>query len=135
MSHSVACIDYRDGKLLVAKRINKGDMGGRWEFPGGKMEEGEDYTCAIRREMQEEFGCDTEVYQKLATGSFIHKGVECSVTAYRVKLLNDGINKPFTFTEHTEAKWVPVNQIKTLSFVDSDLKIFDQIKKSLGIEL
>ena len=58
----------------------------------------------------------------LATGSFIHKGVECSVTAYRVKLLNDGINKPFTFTEHTEAKWVPVNQIKTLSFVDSDLK-------------
>ena len=54
MSRSVACIDYRDGKILIAKRIVRGDMGGRWEFPGGKIEEGEDYSTAIKREMQEE---------------------------------------------------------------------------------
>ena len=33
MSRSIACIDYRDGKVFIAKRQNKGDMGGRWEFP------------------------------------------------------------------------------------------------------
>ena len=56
MSRSIACIDYRDGKLLIAKRKSGGDMGERWEFPGGKIEEGEDFAQAINREMQEEFG-------------------------------------------------------------------------------
>ena len=39
MSRSIACIDYRNGKVFIAKRQMKGDMGGRWEFPGGKIEE------------------------------------------------------------------------------------------------
>lgn len=135
MSNSVACIDYRNGKLLVAKRIEKGEMGGRWEFPGGKIEEGEDYAAAIHREMLEEFGCDCSIYERLAEGTFIHKQVECSVTAFRIKLKNDGSKEPFKLTEHTEAKWIKADAIKTLSFVDSDLNIFDQIKKSLGIVL
>ena len=133
MSRSVACIDYRDGKILIAKRIAHGEMGDRWEFPGGKIEEGEDSLTAIKREMQEEFGCDCKVFEQLAQGTFIHNSKECSVTAFRVKLANDGITKPFTLTEHTQTKWEAVNKIKELNFVDSDLTIFDQIKKSLGI--
>ena len=38
MSSSIACISYKDGKVFIAKRQQKGDMGGRWEFPGGKIE-------------------------------------------------------------------------------------------------
>ena len=133
MSRSVACIDYRDGKILIAKRIAHGEMGDRWEFPGGKIEEGEDYSAAIKREMQEEFGCDCQIFEELAEGSFIHRGKECSVTAFRVKLSNDGITQPFTLTEHTQTAWVKPSEILGLSFVDSDLNIFEQIKKSLGI--
>ena len=133
MSCSVACIDYRDGKILIAKRIMRGDMGGRWEFPGGKIEEGEDYTTAIKREMLEEFGCDCQVFEELAQGSFIHSGQICSVVAFRVKLSNDGIARPFTLTEHTQTEWIEPEKISQLSFVDSDLNIFDQIKNHLKI--
>jgi len=49
MSCSIACIDYRDGKIFIAKRCQKGDMGGKWEFPGGKLEDGEDFETAIKR--------------------------------------------------------------------------------------
>lgn len=133
MSRSVACIDYRDGKILIAKRIMRGDMGGRWEFPGGKIEEGEDYSRAIKREMHEEFGCDCQVFEELAQGSFFHGGKECSVVAFRVKLTNDGLSQPFTLTEHTQTDWVEPEKIRELNFVDSDINIFDQIKKSLGI--
>ena len=133
MSRSVACIDYRNGKILIAKRIMHGDMGGRWEFPGGKIEEGEDYSTAIKREMQEEFGCDCEVFEQLAQGNFIHSGKDCSVIAFRVELSNDGIKVPFTLTEHTQTDWVEPQKISQLNFVDSDINIFDQIKKSLGI--
>lgn len=133
MSRSVACIDYRNGKILIAKRIAHGEMGDRWEFPGGKIEKGEDFTAAIKREMQEEFGCECKVYEQLAQGTFEHKGKPCSVTAFRVQLENDGLSSPFKLTEHTETAWVLPSKISKLSFVDSDLNIFEQIKKSLGI--
>ena len=134
MSHSVACIDYRNGKFLVAKRTLTGDMGGRWEFPGGKIEEGESYIQAIKREMMEEFGCGCEVFEKLAEGSFIHKNKECFVTAFKVSFEHDGIKVPFRLVDHTEIKWVQPVEIEKLSFVDSDLGLFEQIKKSLGIK-
>ena len=133
MSRSVACIDYRNGKILIAKRIARGEMGDRWEFPGGKIEEGEDYTAAIKREMLEEFGCDCKIFEELAQGTFEHNGKNCSVVAFRVQLENDGISKPFVLTEHTQTEWVEPAEIRKRPFVDSDLNIFDQIKKSLGI--
>ena len=133
MSRSVACIDFRNGKILIAKRIAHGEMGDRWEFPGGKIEKGEDFTAAIKREMLEEFGCGSKVFERLAEGSFEHKGKTCSVVAFRVQLENDGIKIPFKLTEHTQTAWVEPSEINRLAFVDSDLNIFSQIKKSLGI--
>ena len=133
MSRSVACIDYRNGKILIAKRIARGEMGDRWEFPGGKIEEGEDYITAIKREMQEEFGCDCQVFEELAQGTFEHKGKPCSVVAFKVSLEKDGVSEPFTLTEHTQTAWVAPSEISSLKFVDSDLNILDQIKKSIGI--
>ena len=132
MSRSIACIDYRNGKLLVAKRKSGGDMGERWEFPGGKIEEGEDFTAAINREMLEEFGCKVKIFEPLAQANFVHKGNDCTVNAFRVEFENDGIKKPFTLTEHTKAEWVSPEQINRLSFVDSDLSLYPQIKKALG---
>ena len=133
MSRSVACIDYRNGKLLIAKRIAHGEMGDRWEFPGGKLEQDEDYAAAIKREMNEEFGCGCKIFEELAQGQFEHKGKSCSVVAFRIQLENDGVSKPFVLTEHTQTAWVEPSEIRKLPFVDSDLNIFDQIKKSLGI--
>ena len=53
MSNSVACIVYKDGKILVAHRIPKGDMGNRWEFPGGKVDAGETDQMAIVRKRRQ----------------------------------------------------------------------------------
>ena len=97
MSRSVACIDYRDGKILIAKRIPHGQMGDRWEFPGGKLESGEDFTQAIKREMKEEFDCGCQVFEEVAQGTFFHKGKLCSVTAFKIRLDKDGISSPFKF--------------------------------------
>lgn len=129
MSRSVACIDLRDGKVFIAKRQNVGDMGGRWEFPGGKIDAGEDFVTAIKREMSEEFGVEVEVFEKLCEVTFEHKGKECFVDAFKVHFAEDGLSRRFTLTEHTDYKWEDFNKIPELNFVDSDLKIFDKLKK------
>ena len=129
MSRSIACIDYRDGKVFIAKRWNKGDMGGRWEFPGGKIDEGEDYVQAIKREMKEEFDVDVTVGEHICSSTFIHKckNCECTLDAFEVKFARDGIKEPFTLTEHTDYKWVDIEDIPSLNFVDSDLGIYDKV--------
>ena len=129
MSRSIACIDYRDGKIFIAKRQMVGDMGGRWEFPGGKIEEGEDLQTAIIREMQEEFGVTVSVGRKITSGSFTHKDKPCTLDVLEVTFPHDGIKKRFELTEHTDYKWADINEIPSLNFVDSDLSVYDAVKK------
>ena len=129
MSRSIACIDYRNGKVFIAKRQMKGDMGGRWEFPGGKIEENEDFEAAIKREMMEEFGVDVTVGRHITSSKFFHKKKECYLDAFEVHFAHDGIQNPFVLTEHTDYRWENIENIPKLCFVDSDLAIYDNVKK------
>lgn len=129
MSRSIACIDYRDGKIFIAKRQMTGDMGGRWEFPGGKIEEGEDLQTAVVREMQEEFGVTVTVGRKITSGTFMHKDKPFTLDVLEVQFPHDGMAEPFILTEHTEYKWVDIDTIPDLNFVDSDLSIYNDVKK------
>lgn len=131
MSNSVACIVYKNGKILVAHRIPKGDMGNRWEFPGGKVDAGETDQMTIVREMSEEFGVKAVPGEKITSCSFFHKDKECFLNAYLVQLEHDGLEKPYILTEHTEYKWVFPKEIENLNFVDSDLKIYPDVLKFL----
>ena len=129
MSRSIACIDYRDGKIFIAKRQMTGDMGGRWEFPGGKIDDGEDFVQAIKREMMEEFGVEVSVGEHITTSTFFHKGKKCSLDVFAIKFSEDGIKKSFKLTEHTEYKWELLEKIPELNFVDSDLAVYDKVCK------
>jgi ADP-ribose pyrophosphatase len=102
-------------------------MGGRWEFPGGKVEEGETDEQAIIREMREEFGVTVTVREKIAESEFTHSNKVSALHAYRVVLPYDGMEKKFILTEHSGYDWVEPEKIKTLLFVDSDLRIYPQV--------
>lgn len=128
MSRSIACIDYRDGKIFIAKRQMVGDMGGRWEFPGGKIEEGEDLETAVVREMQEEFGVTVSVGKKITSGSFTHRNKPCTLDVLEIHFPHDGMDQRFALTEHTDYKWADINEIPSLNFVDSDLSVYDAVK-------
>ena len=57
----VAALAARDGRLLIARRPEGRHMGGRWEFPGGKLEKGELPEEALRRELREELDVEAEI--------------------------------------------------------------------------
>ena len=57
----VAALAARDGRLLIARRPEGRHMGGRWEFPGGKLEKDELPEEALRRELREELDVEAEI--------------------------------------------------------------------------
>ncbi len=79
--HTVAAAVIRRGRqALIARRPQNGLLGGLWEFPGGKVEPGEDLPQALRREIQEELGVEVEVGQFL--GTFEHAYTHYKVTLH-----------------------------------------------------
>jgi len=57
----VAAVVRRSGRTLVTRRRDGGPRGGQWEFPGGKVEQGEAEPAALVREIAEELGCEIAV--------------------------------------------------------------------------
>jgi 8-oxo-dGTP diphosphatase len=66
MKRVVAALITRDGKLLVCQRTRHQTMPLKWEFPGGKIEEGEQPRDALRRELEEELGIHATIGDEVA---------------------------------------------------------------------
>jgi 8-oxo-dGTP diphosphatase len=121
---SVAGIVFEAGRLFIARRLPGGDMGGKWEFPGGKVEEGESDEQALVREYLEEFGVSITTGGKLAESEFEHRGNTYALNAYRAYLGS----RNFTLTEHSEWRWAQPDEIEKIDFADSDLKLLPALK-------
>jgi 8-oxo-dGTP diphosphatase len=124
MLFSVAGIAWERGKVFIAQRAGGGDMGGKWEFPGGKVEEGETDSEALVREYLEEFAVSVTVGSLLGGDDFEHRGVGRRVNAYRV----DFLSRDFILSEHTRWRWAAFDEIDQLDFVDSDRKLLPALK-------
>ena len=61
----VAALLFQQGRLLICQRSANGTFAGKWEFPGGKIEPGEDPKTALRRELQEELGIIAQVGKEI----------------------------------------------------------------------
>ncbi|MDR0567951.1 MAG: (deoxy)nucleoside triphosphate pyrophosphohydrolase [Spirochaetaceae bacterium] len=115
---SVAGIAIEHGKILIARRLPGGVLGGKWEFPGGKVEPGETNEAALQREYMEELGVPVTVGPFLGTASFEYRGPH-TVYAYQVYLKRGD----FKLTAHTEWRWSSIAEIETLDFAESDRKL------------
>ena len=67
----VAAIIRKNGKILITRRFDNVHLPGLWEFPGGKVEEGESLETALQREIGEELGIQISVHEEVFL-SLIH---------------------------------------------------------------
>lgn len=124
---SVAGIIVVDGLIFIAKRLPQGQMSNRWEFPGGKVEEGENHKEALLREFEEEFMIEVEVGECIAQTEFLHNDENVQLFAYEV-FIKDIDSIFWILNEHTDVNWVSFDKIKELEFVDSDLLLLTKIR-------
>ena len=122
---SVAGIVLKNRSVFIAKRIPGGQMGERWEFPGGKVENGELPEVALQREYMEEFGVDVTVGAFIGSAVFTHNGEDSDLLAYEVSFNGE---EKFTLSEHTETGWSDIDEIPSLNFVDSDMLLYKTVK-------
>ncbi len=126
---SIAGIAVDGDHVLIAHRNPTGQMGGRWEFPGGKVEAGESEHDAVVREFKEEFGIRVKVGKLIASAQFRHNSDTVDLHAYLIKVPHKGKIFKYHLSEHTEYCWIKIDQIKTLNFVDSDLLLYPEVRK------
>jgi 8-oxo-dGTP diphosphatase len=124
---SVAGIAVEGQKVFIARRNPGGDLGGKWEFPGGKTEAGESDEAALIREFAEEFGVSVKTGPLLGTAAFEHEGRRYELHAYRVFF--DG--QEFRPVEHDQWRWAVPADIECLDFAGSDRLLLPGLKAYL----
>ena len=127
MSRSIACIDYRSGKIFIAKRQMVGDMGGRWEFPGGKIEEGESPETALAREIREELATEIEVGKYIDTIEYDYPNFHLSMRCYECRVLSGKLE----LLEHENAAWLTADNLSSVKWLPADEMIMDTVASFL----
>ena len=127
MSRSIACIDYRDGKIFIAKRQMVGDMGGRWEFPGGKIEEGETPQEALKREIMEELDTEISVGDLIDTIEYDYPTFHLSMDCFWSEIVSGDL----VLKEHEAAKWLTKEQLGDVDWLPADINLIDKIDAEL----
>ncbi|MFQ3619415.1 MAG: (deoxy)nucleoside triphosphate pyrophosphohydrolase [Spirochaetales bacterium] len=129
MALTTAAIIVKGERLFLARRKASGSMGSRWEFPGGKVEEGETPEKALIRELNEEFGVPSRVLEFLGSVEFVHNSIPYSLLAFWVEWQTN----PHFLEEHTEVGWFSLEEIEQLDLADSDRALFEKLKDSLKL--
>ncbi|QFT55958.1 8-oxo-dGTP diphosphatase MutT [Microbulbifer sp. THAF38] len=121
---AVGIVRRSDGKILIARRPDHLHMGGRWEFPGGKVEAGESVQQALTRELREEVAIEVQQLQPLL--KIQHDYAEKTV------LLDTWQVTAFTGEaqgrEGQETAWVAVKELKNYQFPDANQAIIEAIE-------
>lgn len=110
----VAAAILRDGRVLAARRTTPAETAGRWELPGGKVEEGEDAEEALVREIAEELGCTITVTTWLPGRVAIGDRHELSAA---VCALVEGEPQP---TEHDRVRWLAADELDQVDWLEPD---------------
>lgn len=118
------------GRCLVARRNPGGTQGGKWEFPGGKQEEGETEEEALVREFAEELAVPVSVGRRLYVGTFANGSKTYRLEAFETILLG----REFRLTEHQELRWVDATELLSLDLSDSDRQVATALYGPVTIE-
>ncbi|MDJ0845593.1 A/G-specific adenine glycosylase [Crocosphaera sp.] len=120
----VAVIYNDAGLVLIDRRLEKGLLGGLWEFPGGKIEADETVEDCIKREIKEEIDIEIEVGENLVTLDHAYTHFKVTLYVHLCRYLT-GEPKPI---ECQEIRWVSLEDIDQFPFPKANTKIIEMLK-------
>ncbi|MBR5399784.1 MAG: (deoxy)nucleoside triphosphate pyrophosphohydrolase [Bacteroidales bacterium] len=122
----VAAVIVRDGRVFATQR-GYGDFKDFWEFPGGKMEPGENREDALKREIREELEAEISVDSFIDTVEYdypkFHLILHCFLCSLETKEVH--------LLEHESSRWLSADELDSVDWLPADLSVIGQIKKLL----
>ncbi|MTN80547.1 NUDIX domain-containing protein [Turicibacter sanguinis] len=112
-------------EVLCALRSPEMSLPNYWEFPGGKIEVGESIQEAVIREIKEELNCEIEAFDIFNDYTHEYEHIFVNLITVMCKLVN-GIP---TASEHSELKWIPKQDLKSLHWAPADIPAVELLSK------
>ena len=121
----VAALILEGGQWLLAQRPSHKHLGGKWEFPGGKVDPGETAEHALVREIREELGCQIELLLALAPYDFDYGAVHIRLFPHVARLSVSG-PRPVAL-EHVALQWLAAEDVACLDLAPADRPLLAQL--------
>lgn len=124
MKRVVAALILKDGKVLVCQRTRHQPMPLKWEFPGGKIEEGEQPRDALWRELDEELGIDARIGEEVARIQHEYKGGGAVELRFYVvhTYIGEIENRIFR-----DVQWARRSELTSYDFLDADRELVQEL--------
>jgi len=123
MTTVIAAIIMKDGKVLIAQRGQGQRLAGKWEFPGGKLEEGETPQECLKREIKEELDMDIEVEGYFGESVYHYETGPIRLVAYKARMLGESCR----LNVHSRMEWVAPHELAKYDFAPADVPIVDKL--------
>ena len=122
----VAAIIIKDGEVFSTQR-GYGEFKGWWEFPGGKIENGECPQEALRREIREELDAEIEVKELLETVEWDYPNFHLMMHCFVCSLESESLQ----LNEHEAATWLTLDTLNSVKWLPADEILLDKIAEYL----
>lgn len=119
----VAAIIRKENSVFATQR-GYGDYKDWWEFPGGKVEEGEIPERALIREIREELDSDITVEKFLTTVEHDYPKFHLSMDCFWCRVQSGKL----TLLEHEAARWLSINDLRQVNWLPADVKVVEAIE-------
>ena len=113
--------------IIFATQRGYGDFKGGWEFPGGKIEEGETPQEALKREIMEELDTEISVGELIDTVEYDYPTFHLSMDCYWCEIVKGAL----VLKEHKAAKWLNREAFRTIDWLPADRLVLDDIIKEI----
>ena len=123
----IKAVNENGEPIVFATQRGYGDLKGGWEFPGGKIEEGETPQAALVREIREELETEIIVGELVDTIEYDYPTFHLSMDCFWAEIISGDL----VLTEHEAAKWLTKEGLNSVEWLPADITLIDKIKAAV----